>query len=409
MGKTRAHRKMSHFVRFVVIGIMKKVLFINFIFILSMHKGLAIELSDYLSLVRTEATELKIEDIKRKNKVLNLKTYEVSPPTFKYLKMDDDFGIRDGFEISQDFEFPTRLNTSSDIQKEKIKLSQIEFKKNTNLILGEARFTFISLAILRAKEQNLKESIQLIDDNLKILNSISQASTEASLLAYDLKNEKILIENELSNIEFSIQENLELLYLYAPSLREKKISLVMPQIENIERNKSTSYLEQEGSKKLHLLEKEINLKEQNRIPDLSLSYRKYNKSNLMGESKEIMIGITMPFLFFGDRKKETEEAKAEKVIYESELKLNTKKQETYYESIFNKLQSQYELLQNFDQKILPNLKSKIAISNNLASRTVESIQKKYEIRIKLKRYELDKLNIRLNYEKLLQSLKSIKE
>jgi len=252
-----------------------------------------------------------------KEEQANLKAVKVNsatnwtPPELAFSEMnsntpffDSDMKMQRSLELSQMLPNPQRVNANNSIKKnaEVVQANQVTilFKK----LKREAFSVFLEMArnrkeleIFTSKKNQLEKfferlkSSQIQGQEEKI--QISEAQSELN----EVKLNIILTQNEYLRMNKMLNQmmGLDLNERMSEPLLDE---VVLDKKVDIHKNTDLKMLES----KISLMESDLSMKKSEYIPEFSLK-AKFSKSYVpnIDNSKEIMVGMTLPFLFWGQQ------------------------------------------------------------------------------------------------------------
>lgn len=283
------------------------------------------------------------------------------------------------FELSQNIPFITKFSKASEIKKTNIQKSNGEnllFQKDLKLESYQAFLTY-------AKNQELKkilaEKLNFYQDHLARAKSLQVTNQAYQVHLLDIGIEISSIKSELKLKDIEIAESKSLLN----RLRNHDIIESLSEVE-LPALSSPSVDNQEGLQKhpalaLNQLEIENMTKEKEMAkldwaPDLNLKLRDIKSFDPhFTDGKEIMIGITLPFIFPGQRNDKTESLayKIKSQEYKGEQIKGQLNQN--YSTLKNKLKEQWILLSIYKEQNLPLVQKKMSLAHKLTTTDMESL------------------------------------
>lgn len=283
------------------------------------------------------------------------------------------------FEISQSIPFITKFSKASEVKQANIQKSNEEnflFQKELKL---ESYQVFLTYAKNQELKKILAEKLTFYKNHLARAKSLQVTNQAYQVHLLDMGIEISSIKSELKIKDIDIAEIKSLLN----RLRNHDINESLSEVE-LPLLSSPSTDNQEGLLKhpafaLNQLEIENMTKEKEMAkldwaPDFNLKLRDIKSfDSHFTDGKEIMIGITLPFIFPWQRNAKTEslsykiksqEYKGEQI--KTELNQN-------YSTLENKLKEQWILLSIYKEQNLPLVQKKINLTHKLTMTDMESL------------------------------------
>jgi len=134
------------------------------------------------------------------------------------------------------------------------------------------------------------------------------------------------------------------------------------------------------------------------FPDLYLRYKEIGQTQLMPKTSEVMIGLSLPFLFPWDTSASAGKASAERFQSEFEFAQETRKIDTEQSVLTKKATSLKKQLDNITQRLLPRAEKRMKMVHNLAPRDMETLQDHRETMEAFPDLKLKGLELRAQYE-----------
>ena len=203
-------------------------------------------------------------------------------------------------------------------------------------------------------------------------------------------------------------EKANALKTYVPDLRTENLipeSLPKSEFFSLERNQKSILVDVKESD-LKAASSIRDLKKQFYFPDLILRYRSYKGNDMTPRNEEIMIGVTLPFLFFWQPQSEVAEASARLQRAEAEVLKAKLSVETQVKSLLEKSEAIRKQVENFKEKLIPRAHKRMKLVENLTVRTMEGLDEHRMVMFDYLELRQKELNARLELEKInIQILK----
>jgi outer membrane protein TolC len=140
------------------------------------------------------------------------------------------------------------------------------------------------------------------------------------------------------------------------------------------------------------------------FPDLNLRYREMGGTQMTPRYSEIMVGASLPFLYFWEPKALTGKASAERMRGEYILAQENRQIESKRETLFARAESLKRQLDQFRDKLLPRAEKRMRLIHNVAPRDLETLQDHRETMEALPDLKLKALDLREQYEEVVAEL-----
>jgi outer membrane protein TolC len=394
----------------VVLGVMSRVLSIIVLLVLglpglSFADGKALSLTEYLDLVEAQSPDLSVEKAKVEAVQARASGIRLSPPMVGYMQMKDGSGTNRGYEISQEIPFPTKLskdkearNLESDSQKEMSKLQRM-------IVLADARVAYLDFWSAYSKLEIQREKLAWLKGHVKVTQSSSWSDTSAKAHLLEVESDRDLLENDVLSMESELVTARAALRSYAPDLNSNDIVPVEPPTLKIEiENSASNPALQVKEKELEALSAREDFQKQSYLPDFFLRLRSYSGNETSPQSQELMVGISLPFVFFWQPKAEVAESTAMRAKAEAELKKTKVDLETRVSSFTKKLEINQVQLKNLKESLIPRAEKRMKLVRNLSTRTMEGLDQHKSVMLGLLDLKIKAIDLRLEFEKNLREL-----
>ena len=320
--------------------------------------------------------------------------------------MENSIGVR------QMIPFPTKLTAESKEKNLEARAADSRLEARILEITAEAKEVFFELYGIRKKIEFLEEKKKIFEDHYKRLRASALSDRIVQAHRLWVQTEIALIENDLIaaheservgqgklNVVMGIspdQSIAQLEELPPSSLpKDQTLSPSHPELQSAEYSKAAAEKALSGSRSLWL-------------PDLSFQYRSARRfDGLMPNYSEVMVGVTLPFLFFWEAKGEVSAAHARAQAAANQVeKVRLDLQQDVLESRA-RAESLRAQLANYDTKIIPQAEKRSRIAHGLVPSDPESLMEHREAMESLVQLRLAEVSIRVDYEKSVAKLERL--
>jgi outer membrane protein TolC len=332
----------------------------------------------------------------------------IPPPMASVSRMNMERGeSADGWLVSQTIPFPTKVTSDYSARKHTLKAQKKEEMAVNQEVLANAKYIYFLVWAGQRELELLKEKKKMIAGHIRLSRSMSQFDTFAKIHLLSAESQLDLIENEIESAKQSLRERqaLAAVFLnedpmeYTFLAREPELSK-MPEISSIEETPQVQAINQ----RLKSFEALETAGKSEWLPDFTVSYSHMEDSAMFPENNQVMVGITLPFVYFWQPSAKSNEASAQK--REAELKLAQTKRNVMAEKV--SLEKSFETLKtqlaNLNNKILPNAIKRRKLFRNVAPRDLSSLQEHLETMISVPDISLQILSLKTKYEQAVASL-----
>jgi len=331
----------------------------------------------------------------------------IPPPMAGVTQMKDQSGSANGFEISQTIPFPTKLTNDHSARKFEAKAQMAMKKSREKEILAEAKLLYFRLWQTQERIKLLQEKKSALEQHIKLATASARSDSFMKIHLIKTESDLDLLENELLQAE---QENKEKLAQAAAFLNRdpKDFGLVIDEmpLSSLPKEEALSSPYSLESKKLEVesLRARENAAKSEWLPDFNIRYREMGGTGMTPRFSEVMVGASLPFLFFWEPQAQSGKAAAERMRAEAQLGLEKRKTDSDQKTLFSKAQSLKRQIEQLTDKILPRAEKRVRLVHNLAPRDLETLQEHREAMESLPELRLRTLELRAQYEEAVAEL-----
>lgn len=368
-----------------------------------------LSLTQFLSLVQKQNLDLKINQAKKDVQDAKDSGVDLPPPTltFNQMQMEPSKEKSRGYEISQTIPFPTKLMAD---KNQRGYLAQAQTEKSLvreKEILAQAKSLYFNLWYLQEKLFLLKEEQKILENHTRLARSTARSDSFASVHVLKTESDLDLLDNEIQDFEQSKKEKLREVanFLNQDSqnfqiLVEEPPLSKPPQLGKVEDSHQVKALQYE----LESFRSQDTKAKSEWLPDFMLSYKKMNKSSMYPEYSEVMVGVSLPFLFFWEPYGKSKASLAEKRQAQFELEKQKNEISAQKENLLEKVQILKNQILNLKEKTIPRAEKRIKLVRNVAPRDMETLQDHRDTMEALPKLKEKALELRVQYEKAISDL-----
>ena len=372
-------------------------------------------LDQYLKLVLQQNFDLKIEDAKLE--ILDAKSVSLGlpPPMLSFNRMtEQDGSSSSGLEISQMIPFPTKLTANHSARKYAFQAQrQSKFLTQKQTLLN-AKLLYLTLWQNQEKLSLLQEKKALLQNHLKLTRSSVRSDSFATVHLLKTESDLDMLDTE---IESAKQMILERQFALATSINAEtsfKITAVEPKISAVPVLSDLDKSHYFKAKELNLesLNAKVTEAKSSWLPDFTLKYKQMEKTAMDMAYNEIMIGVTLPFVFFWEPYSLSKQANQEALVGQYEL--NKEKRNINAEKflLLSRIESLKKQLDILNLKLIPRAEKRMKLVHNIVPRDLETLQDHRETMEAYPELKLKAIDFRLEFEKSVADLEkymSLKE
>lgn len=376
---------------------------------ISAHAEDHLSLDRFLTEVREQNLGLKVNTALVEASKANAVGINLPPPMVALTQMQDQSGQAGGFEVSQSVPFPTKLSNDHSARvyesQAREKMSQVA----ANQILAQGRLLFFNLWREQERLELLQEKRSVIQQHIKLATAGARSDNFLRIHVLKAESDFDLLENEILVSQQSLRE----IQIQMAEFINKDPSQFKPVVDEppmaslpTENDLSTPGQIQAKEFELESLKSKESESKATWFPDLNLRYRESGGTSMNPRYNEVMLGVTLPFVFFWEPRATSNSAFAERLRGELELSQEKRKIDSRKVSLLTKGESLRKQLDLFKEKLLPRAEKRMHLVHNLAPRDMETLQDHRETMEAFPDLKLKTLDIRTQYEEVAAELQA---
>ena len=365
-------------------------------------------LEEYLTQVKEQSLDLKIEQAKSDSLDGKSTGLAIPPPMIGFSQMKDQEGSSaNGFEINQTIPFPTKLTGDHSARKYEFR-SQEESRLNSQKqTLLKAKLSFLLLWQAQERQSLLAEKKEVLQDHIKISRSTARSDSFAAIHLLKAESDLDLLENEIESAKQTIRERrFEMAVLTNTDPLLFKFTAIEPKVSQIPKVNPIEESHLYKSKLFNLeslKSKEFEAKS-SWLPDFNLRYKEMGATNTSMKYNEIMVGITLPFVFFWEPYSMSKQASRERLIGEYDLEKERRTFNSEKIVLISRIESLKKQLDTLNNKLIPRAEKRMKLVHNLAPRDMETLQDHRETMEAFPDLKMKALDFRIEFEKSVADL-----
>ena len=368
-----------------------------------------LSLNEYLNQVKERSLGLKQEEAKF-NSVESTASLGIRlpPPNLGFTQQNEDHGvISNGFEISQEIPFPTKLTSDYSARKYEALAQKEMLHSSYNEILSKAKLAYIDLWVAQEQLGLLNEKTNILEQHLRLSRSAVRSDSFLSVHLLKAESDRDFLENEVIGAQQKIREKqIVLAEIINEDINSFKPIVAEPELSRIPEKFNLDETPHLGIYRYMLesfKERETTAKSA-WLPDFSLKYKEMGANTTTNRYNEIMLGVTLPFLYFWEPNSEVKKAKSESLQAELSLSREKKNLEAKIISLYVKAESLLKQIENLKNKLIPRAEKRMRLVHNLAPRDMETITDHRETMEAFPNLKMNELDLRLQYEEVVSEL-----
>lgn len=361
-----------------------------------------LNLEDFLRKVQTQSPEIKAEKSLNEEFKAKAQGVRISPPMVGLMNMKDSGGNNQGFEVTQELPFPSKIIKEKEVRDLEAKTQNVNFFYKKNAILLEARRAYFEFWKSYETKKNLEEKQIWLKNHVKLSRSVARSDSSGQIHLLSVESEADQLENELLEAQTDLVEKTNALKIYVPDIKTENLipdSLPKTELATFTISSKSLFVEAKESE-LKAASAVKDLKKQSYLPDLVLRYRSYNGNDMTPRNEEVMVGVTLPFLFYWQPQSEIAEASARQQRAEVEVQKAYLSIETQLNSLVAKSKAMNQQIENLKNKLIPRAQKRIKLVQNLIVRNMESLDEHRMVMLDYLELRQKEINLRLEFEKI---------
>jgi outer membrane protein, heavy metal efflux system len=369
--------------------------------------GTPVSLENFLQLAKKENLSLKISEAQINAANAGAVGWNLPAPMLGLSHFSDESGATLGFEFSQALPFPTKLSSDQTARKAEVAARQAERAEALNSLLSQVRLIYFQLWQSQQRLLVMEEKKRAIEEHLKLANAGARSDSFQKIHILKAESDLDLLENEIFQIKQEFRErqiNAALLVSRSPQdfqpLAEELPLSPLPATASGVNSYQVLMAKSE-------LEKASALTSEARatwLPDFNLRFRQMNGTASNPRYAEVMVGVSLPFLYFWQASAAVEKASAEQLQAERFLQLTQQKVAAEKESRMRRAESLFKQIQLIREHLIPRAEKRQKLVHNLAPRDMEILQDHRETMEALPDLKLKLLDLRGQYEEAIAEL-----
>jgi hypothetical protein len=331
-------------------------------------------LEDFLKLVRSESPDLLAEKARVEAALVESEGVRIMPPMVGLMQMRQGGTSTTGLEVSQELPFPTKISKEKKARELESAAKKEKSRLASTTVLADARSAYVAYWAAWERARIAGEKRAWLKEHVRLVRAATRSESAAQLHSLETEEQADLAENERLAAEAALIEKQAELKIFAPSLALDGLEPEAPKLE--------PYALVRGGEEPALLtrQKELAAKEalegyknDTLFPNLFLRLRAFEGNESAPQSQELMVGVSLPFVFSSAPRAEASEAVAERRMAEAELLKTRARLEASRKSLTKKEELLRAQLTNLEEKLLPRARLKTRIISNYATRNIEGL------------------------------------
>lgn len=365
-------------------------------------------LASFLKQVQEQSPDYQIETTNQELSSLKSQGIKLADPMLGFMNMKESGSSQSGFELSQEIPFPTKINAEKNSRDAEAKMESLASSVRQKELLVAAKMAFLSYWNRYQRNEILTEKKAWIKEHLKLARAVAKADSTSQLHLLEIESELDTIESELLNTESELTEKYLSLKVFTPNISEAPMTPSLPEIsslkvESIKNNNLIKIKEAE----LHSSEALYSYKKQSYFPDLIFRFRSFQGNEMQAKNEELMVGLTLPFVFFWQPHNEIKESSLKILKAQSELRKAQIESDSRVHILIEKSKSTKKQWQLLADKLIPRAHKRMKLVENISVRSMEGLNEHRNVMLNYLDLKLKEIELRTDYESLIAELQKV--
>lgn len=367
-----------------------------------------LSLDSFLNQVRAKNLGLKVESAKADAADARSAGFKLPPPMVGVIQMNEDGGgSTSGFEVSQTIPFPTKLTNDRSARKFEAEAQAEMLKAASSEIIAKARLLYFSIWAAQEKLVLLKEKKTVIGQHIKLSRAGSRSDSFSNIHILKAESDVDNLDNELLTMEQTLRnKQIEAAEFINADPSKFKPIVKEPPITPLPGNSpfETSHQLESARLTFESFKARESEAKSSWFPEFNLRYKQMGASSMYSRYNEVMVGVSLPFVFFWEPRAASSSATAQRLQAEHEFEKEKRKIQAQKTSLVVKAESLKKQLDNLATKLLPKAEKRMRLVHNLAPRDMETLQDHRETMEAFPDLKLKALEYREQYEEAIAEL-----
>lgn len=316
-------------------------------------------------------------------------------------------GTARGWQVSQSIPFPTKISSDYKARQYAVDAEKSSLEAKDQEIKAMAQYIYFFVWESQEQERILQEKANLLKKHLAIARSVSRSDTFAKVHLLKAESELDQVKNDLEMLSQVQKERMTMAAQFLDKdpqsftfkARDPGLSQA-PKISSLENVPQF----QSAKKQVKRYESLESAGKSEWLPDLNVTYSHMEQTAMFPENNQIMVGVSLPFVYFWQPKSSSNQASAQRVSAEIELqktKRSIQADKVNLEKAIDSLKNQIGVLTD---DILPRSLKRKRLFQNIAPRDLSSLQEHLDTYLSIPNVQLQILSLKSKYEQAVAGL-----
>lgn len=365
-------------------------------------------LASFLKQVQEQSPDYQIETTNKEMAQLKAQGIKLADPMLGFMNMKESGSSQSGIEISQELSFPTKITAEKNSREAESKADSLASTFRQKELLISAKMAFLSYWSSYQKNETLAEKKIWIKEHLKLARAIAKADSTSQLHLLEIESELDAIESELVAAESELTQKYLSLKIFSPNMTEAMQVPLLPELTSLQIDSiADNNLIKTKEAELQSSEAFYSYKKQSYFPDLIFRFRSYQGNEMQPKNEELMVGLTLPFVFFWQPKNEAKEASLKVLKAQAELKKAQIEADSRIHILVEKSKSAKKQWQLLKDKLIPRAHKRMKLVENISVRSMEGLNEHRNVMLNYLDLKLKEIDLRTEYESNIAELQKM--
>ncbi len=367
-----------------------------------------LSLDQFLSEVSHKSLDFKIENSKSEIAKAESLGIRIGAPMVGFNRMTmSDGDSFNGFEISQTIPFPTKITSDYAARKNEFKAQNESKLSSQKQTLLNAKMLYLTLWQNQERVKLLIDKKNLLVHHIKLARSTARSDSFGAVHLLKTETDLDILETEIeSNLQTIREKQFEMAQMVSAEPSAFKIEATEPKISVAPNNFSFEDSHYFKFKKFNLesLKSRETVAKSEWLPDFNLKYKQMEATSTDLAYKEIMVGVTLPFLFPWQPYAGSRQASFKSKLAEYEFEKDQRSFKSEKMTLLSRIDSLKKQLDILNNKLIPRAEKRLKLVQNIVPRDMETLQDHRETSEAYPDLKMKALNFRIEYEKSVADL-----
>jgi outer membrane protein TolC len=331
----------------------------------------------------------------------------IPPPMVGVTQMRDDSGQATNFEVIQTIPFPTKISSEHSARQLEADSKSAMLSARGREVSAQAKLIYFKLWKTQERIRLLLDKKAAIEQHLKLARAATRSDSFLKIHLIKSESDLDLMENEILQAEQDKRERQIQAAIFLN--RDPKTFKVVAREFSLSKLPEERSLEKPNQLEvmrfdLEALKARESEARSSWFPEFNLRYREMGGTTMTPRYSEVMVGASLPFIFFWEPKAASGKAAAERAQGEYLLEQERRRIQSEQATLFTRAESLKKQLDQFKDKLLPRAEQRVRLVHNVAPRDMETLQDHRETMEALPELKLKALEVRDQYEEAVAEL-----